>query len=181
VARQTSGHESPRDFADRFVERLQGLAASHDLLLRNSWEGVDLAELIKSQLSHFSELVETRIILEGPDVWLNPAAAQTLGMALHELATNAAKYGSLSDQNGKVNITWTIDLARPNGRFRFQWDESGGPPAVAPRRSGFGTLLLTKITEQSIQGSVTREFSARGHRWTLDAPTDHVVPMPDTE
>jgi hypothetical protein len=100
VARQTLAAR-PECFIDRFVERIQALAANQDLLVKNSWKGVDLEELAKSQLAHFKDLIGTRIALKGPSLLISASAAQTIGMALHELATNAGKYGAQSRRFGE--------------------------------------------------------------------------------
>jgi two-component sensor histidine kinase len=108
VARQTANKAEPRLFAKDFGERIAGLAASHDLLVRSEWQGVDIGDLARSQLVHFADLIGRRIHLEGPKVQITPAAAQALGMALHELATNAGKYGALSNAEGSVRVAWSI-------------------------------------------------------------------------
>ncbi len=175
IARQTVGYATAETFAERFVERLQGLAASHDLLLRNSWEGVDLEELIKSQLSYLRDMVGSRIVLRGSKVWLTPAAGQTLGMALHELATNAAKYGSLSTQAGTVTITWSVGADKEQAMFSLDWKEAGGPPVTPPVRRGFGSLLLSQITERSVDGKIEQVFDPSGLTWRLEAPVHAIM------
>jgi PAS domain S-box-containing protein len=175
VARQTVGYATAETFADRFVERLQGLAASHDLLLRNSWEGVDLEELIRSQLSYLRDMVGTRIVLRGSKVWLTPAAGQTLGMALHELATNAAKYGSLSTQDGTVTISWSVGADKEQSLFTLAWKEAGGPLVAPPVRRGFGSLLLSQITARAVEGKIDQAFDPGGLTWTLEAPISAIT------
>ena len=103
VARQTAASR-PNDFIARFGERIRAMAAAQDLLVKNEWRGVNLGELVRSQLAHFEDLIGTRIEIDGPPLLLSASAAQTLGMALHELATNAGKYGSLSNADGHVAI-----------------------------------------------------------------------------
>ena len=128
VARQTAIHGDPQSFAQRFSERLQGLAASHDLLVHNAWQGVGLEELVRSQLAHFKDLVGGRISLSGPPLRINASGAQSLGMALHELSVNAGKYGALSNRTGQVSITWQVEDGPGGKRFTLEWRESGGPP-----------------------------------------------------
>src|SRR5258706_2919001 len=105
IARQTAARE-PEDFVGRFTERIQALAANQDLLVRNEWQGVDVEDLVRAQLAHFADLVGSRITVHGPKLGLNAAAAQAVGLALHELATNAGKYGALSTDAGRVDIRW---------------------------------------------------------------------------
>ncbi len=107
IARQTAAR-APEDFIDRFTERIQALAANQDLLVRNDWRGVDVEELALAQLSHFADLVGTRIVVRGPGLRLNAVAAQAIGLALNELATNAGKYGALSTRGGRVDVRWRL-------------------------------------------------------------------------
>lgn len=171
VARQTASHADPDDFARRFSERLQGLAASHDLLVHNAWQGVGLEELVRSQISHFKDLVGSRISLSGPDIRINASAAQSLGMALHELSVNAGKYGALSNRTGRVAIAWSVE----DGSLSLSWRESGGPPVTAPEHSGLGSLILTRLAEQSLSARITLDYAPDGLAWTLVAPLTSVA------
>ena len=108
VARQTMISD-PAHFIDRFTDRIQAIAANQDLLVRTSWKSVDVDDLVHAQLAHFSDLIGHRISVRGPKVHLSGAAAQAIGMALHELATNASKYGALSTDAGHVDIGWDAD------------------------------------------------------------------------
>jgi two-component sensor histidine kinase len=105
IARQTVAHQ-PEDFVSRFTERIEALAANQDLLVRNKWQGIGVENLARAQLAHFADLIGTRINFNGPKLDLNAAAAQAIGLALHELATNAGKYGALSMDAGRVDIAW---------------------------------------------------------------------------
>jgi PAS domain S-box-containing protein len=109
VALQTAATSEPQRFAEDFSKRLSGLAASHDLLVQSAWRGVELGDLIRSQLSHFAGLIGTRINLTGPQLQITPSAAQAIGMAIHELATNAGKHGALSTATGMVDVSWRLD------------------------------------------------------------------------
>jgi PAS domain S-box-containing protein len=180
IANQTSIKDEPRAFARRFTERLQGLAASHDLLVNNAWQGVDLAELVSSQLAHFRDLVRNRIIFDGPPIRITPAAAQALGMALHELATNAGKYGALSGDRGTVTIGWEIKPEGGENIFRMTWVESGGPPVIAPAQRGFGTRLLSEMTQLTLQGKVQIEYAVEGFRWTAETVAEKILEVPRT-
>jgi PAS domain S-box-containing protein len=111
IARQTAAHDI-EDFVDRFTERIQALAANQDLLVRNEWQGVDVEDLVRAQLAHFADLVGSRIKVHGLSLCLNAAAAQAIGLALHELATNAGKYGALSVDAGRVEVGWRLTAMR---------------------------------------------------------------------
>src|SRR6266481_4546581 len=118
IARQTAARE-PEDFISCFTERIQALAANQDLLIRNEWQGVDVEDLVRAQLAHFADLVGSRIAVHGPKLRLNAAAAQAIGLALHELATNAGKYGALSVDAGRVEVGWRFD----GDLFAISWTE----------------------------------------------------------
>jgi two-component sensor histidine kinase len=117
---------------------LQALARANRRLTASDWSGVSLNEIVRSELEPFAG----RTIVEGIDVMLSAQNAQNLSLALHELATNAAKYGALSNESGKVRVHWTITGDGTDDRLKFKWEENGGPHVVAPTRSGFGTTLL---------------------------------------
>jgi PAS domain S-box-containing protein len=170
IARQTARTDDPQIFAQRFSERLSGLAASHDLLVQNHWLAVDLAELIFSQLSHYHDIIESRIFVKGPAVALSASAAQTLGMAFHELATNAAKYGALSDGQGRVSVSWNVVQTDGTRVFKLQWIESGGPTVHEPRSRGLGTIVTTQMVEQSLAATVAATYAAAGLEWRLSLP-----------
>jgi two-component sensor histidine kinase len=114
IARQTVATNLD-DFVERFVARIQALAASQDLLVESEWKGVDLHQLARSQLGHLEDLVGNRIELRGPSLLVSASAAQTLSMALHELATNAAKYGALSNDRGRVEVSWSLEPEESSG------------------------------------------------------------------
>ena len=119
--------DSTKDFELRFGRRLQGLAASHDLLVNEGWRGAPLAELVRQQLAPFVETGSSRIELDGPDISLTAEAAQAIGLALHELATNAIKYGALSVPHGKVTVSWAF-AANPGEprHLQMSWIERAG-------------------------------------------------------
>src|SRR5262249_31443875 len=107
IAHQTIA-SNPEDFLERFSERIQALSANQDLLVRNEWKGVEIEDLVQAQLAPFADLIGSRVAVHGPTLHLNPASAQAIGLALHELATNAGKYGALSKDTGHVDISWGI-------------------------------------------------------------------------
>ena len=181
VARRTIAATSD-DFIVRFEDRIQSLAASQDLLVRNEWIGADLGELIRSQLGHLSDLIGTRIELHGPTLLINASAAQTLGMALHELATNAEKYGALAEDGGRISIEWSLEPGEPgNEVFLMSWRERGGKPVSAPSRQGFGSTVLGRVVSDSLEGKVALEFEYTGLSWRLECPAANVSDETNTK
>ena len=170
VARQTIA-ATPEDFLQRFGERVRALAASQDLLVKHEWRGVDLEELIRFQLAPFADLIGNRVGLNGPALFIPAAAAQALGMAIHELATNASKYGSLSEPNGRVDVRWHFaDAENGEQGFVMSWSEWGGPPVVKPARRGFGSKVICLLTESSLNGAVELDYAPSGLFWRLTCP-----------
>lgn len=173
---------TPEEFVVRFSERLSGLAGSHDLLSSDDWAGASLVQLIRSQLQHYSDLLDSRIHLEGPDLILRPEAAQNIGIALHELSTNAAKFGALSVGQGTVTISWCLTKdERGMRRMQMCWQESNGPPVAPPSHKGFGHMVMDRITGQALGGHSYAKFDPTGVRWVLDVPAASVVRDPIDE
>jgi PAS domain S-box-containing protein len=173
IAHQMARSSDPETFAGSFAERLASLAASQDLLVGSQWKGVDLLALVTSQLAHYRHLAGLRIHVSGAPVRINPSAAQNLGMALHELATNAVKHGALSRGTGEVRVHWALS---PEGdAFAISWTESGGPSIAAPARNGLGSLIITRLLERSLDGTVTLGFEPSGLSWALRAPAAAVL------
>lgn len=170
MARQTALKTDPDSFVRQFTDRLAGLAASQDLLVRNDWQGVEFADLARSQLAHLGDLLGSRILLSGPSLSLTPAAAQTLGMALHELGTNAVKYGALSNQDGRIEIAWSLSEAPSQSRFVLDWREKNGPPVAVPARRGFGFSVMVRSVEHALDADVDLAFAESGLNWTMVAP-----------
>ena len=172
IAHQTAAR-NPDDFVERFSERIQALSANQDLLVRNEWKGVDIADLVRAQLAHFADLVGSRIAVQGPALRLSPASAQAIGLALHELATNAGKYGALSTDQGRVDISWRT----ADGILTMSWIELDGPAVPAPERRGFGTMVMEAMTARSIGGDVHLDFAPSGVKWRLTCPMANVLEM----
>lgn len=179
IARQMPSHD-PKQFVRRFSDRIVGLAASQDLLIESNWQGVRVADLVRSQLSLFRELIGTRIEISGPPVRLQPPAAQAIGMALHELATNASKYGALSDNNGKVKVSWRLEGAGEERAFVLVWAEEDGPPVTQPERRGFGYTIMVAMVEKSLDATVTIDYAASGLVWKVSAPARCTYEGPET-
>lgn len=160
MARQTlrtAGSE--RDFVDLFEGRLEALSRAHNLLVEARWEGTEFGKLARSQLAAYLADDQHRLRLQGDSVILSPDVATPFGLVLHELATNAAKYGAFSVETGRVCLSWTFDVGNGNRLFRVTWQEAGGPPVSAPKRTGFGGALI----ERSLPGAIVlREFNADG-------------------
>ncbi|MGO8780390.1 MAG: HWE histidine kinase domain-containing protein [Rhodomicrobium sp.] len=175
IARQTLSAK-PEDFIGRFGERIQALSASQDLLVANEWKGVDIAELVQSQLAHFQDLIGTRIELRGLSFLISPSAAQTIGMALHELTTNAGKYGALSNSDGRLEVGWNLE--RPGdaqAAFVMFWNEQSGPPVTPPDRRGFGSTVIQNVVAESLDAEVDLEFGVSGLSWRLRCPAKEVI------
>jgi len=176
MARQSLSHlNSPEDFVTRFSARLSGLAGSHDLLSNVDWEGASLIDLIRSQLRHYEDRFDEKIHIDGPDLFLRPEAAQNIGIALHELSTNAAKYGALSVPEGNVSISWKLKTENDVPRLQMIWHEKGGPLVEPPARKGFGHIVMDRITGQALGGTSRADFNPDGVTWTLDVPAASVV------
>jgi PAS domain S-box-containing protein len=176
MARQTVAEAlSARDFEEKFSARLQGFAHSHDLLLKENWQGVAIDELVKSQLGAFAELVGGRIEIKGPSLFLTPEATQNLGLALHELSINAAKYGALSTPVGSVLVHWST-FATDSGdpQFLLSWSEMNGPEVKPPRHKGFGQLVLERMLPRALDGDVRLDFAEGGLKWSITMPGRHI-------
>lgn len=173
IVRQTVRRSTPQDFAKRLSARLQSMAASQDLLVQENWAGVPLKTLVKSQLGYVEDLAGSRIIASGPDVVLSPVGAQALGMALHELSTNALIYGALSTDDGRVDLRWDVAPGEIP-RFTLSWQETGGPTVVEPTDFGFGQVVLIRMTEATLHGKVSYAFPPQGITWRLETALDAV-------
>ena len=169
IARQTANTADPKTFADRLSQRIAGIAASNNLLVSGKWQGVEVERLIDSQLSPFVDLA-ARVVLDGPPLRLTPAAAQALGMALHELATNAVKHGALADQRGKIRLHWSVTAEPATPEFRMTWSEQGGPPVPAPQRTGFGRTVMERMVAGTLGGRAALAFAPAGIVWTFACP-----------
>ena len=175
VARQSSREKDPFTFVQQFTARVAGLAASQDLLVQNDWRGVDVGDLVRAQLSPYDELIGSRIEIDGPPVRVKPAAAQTLGMAVLELATNATKYGALSNDGGTVCVSWDVVNSGGPARYRMSWRERGGPPAARPARLGFGHMVIGRMVEHALDAAVSFEYPSAGLEWQMSAPAAAVL------
>ncbi|MBL0405635.1 PAS domain-containing protein [Microvirga aerilata] len=153
-----------------FEGRLFALSRAHDVLTRENWEGAGLRAIVAEAVAPYGNAREDRLHLEGPDVRLPPRVALALAMALQELATNAVKYGALSNESGEVGIQWTLDGTNVPPCLHLRWEESGGPPVQVPTRRGFGTRLIERSLALDLDGDVRIEFAPSGVTCTVDAP-----------
>jgi two-component sensor histidine kinase len=170
IARQTAAR-APEDFIERFTERIQALASNQDLLVRNEWQGVDVEDLVRAQLAYFADLVGSRITVHGSPVRLNATAAQAIGLALHELATNAGKYGALSVDAGDVDVCWRLD----GDVFAMTWTECNGPAVSPPGRRGFGSTVVDSMVKQTVNGEVQLDYAPSGVVWSLTCPAANAL------
>jgi PAS domain S-box-containing protein len=170
IAHQTATR-NPEDFIERFSQRVQALSANQDLLVRNEWNGVEIADLVRAQLAHFADLIGSRIAVRGPKLRLTAASAQAIGLALHELATNAGKYGALSTDTGRVDIGWGI----AGGTLTMSWTERDGPPVSVPKRRGFGTIVMEAMAARSVDGAVQLDYAPSGLIWRLTCPATNAL------
>jgi PAS domain S-box-containing protein len=170
IAHQTAT-KSPEDFIERFSERIQALSANQDLLVRSEWHGVEIEDLVRAQLAPFAGLIGSRIVVCGPKQRLNASSAQAIGLAVHELATNAGKYGALSTDRGRVDICWGTD----GETFTMGWTEREGPPVSAPEKRGFGTIVMKTMTERSLDGTVDLDYPPSGVTWRLTCPAANAL------
>lgn len=169
IARQTARHAAPEEFGQIFNKRLLGLAASNDLLLRSEWTGVELAELVQVQLQPLDGMIGERILVEGPRLRIASTAAQALGMALHELATNSLKYGALAEAQGLVELKWEVQTQQEGAGFSLRWIESGVSNVSPPDRRGFGHTIITDMVASAFETEVQLRFEPDGLKWGFTA------------
>ena len=163
------------DFEVRFAGRLGALGRSIDCLMANDWHEARIDELVRSELTTFGALDGAQFSAEGPAISLPPNAARNIGLALHELRTNACKHGALSVPEGKVAVHWELVNRGERQRFRMSWREFGGPMVIKPKHWGFGRQVIQRLTAQALKGKVTHEFLPGGVRWKLDSSATFVI------
>ncbi|MCG6116134.1 MAG: PAS domain-containing protein [Mesorhizobium sp.] len=173
IASQTlSSATSMEEARETFGSRLIALGKSHDLLTRENWAGANLHDIVSETVEPHSVGAE-RFRIKGPHLWLGPSIALSIAMALHELATNAAKYGALTTENGQVDIAWQLTGEGKDRQLSLRWAESGGPPVTSPTRKGFGSRLVQRVLAAELGGNVSVDYETSGVVCTIDAP------MPD--
>ncbi len=178
VARETRHGKAPDDFLEAFGQRVVALARSHDLLVTGDWQGTSFRELVIHHLEPFGAVGRSEI--DGPDLSISSFAAQYLGMAFHELATNAAKHGALSTKTGKIRIGWQV--CSKDGMLRLNWSESGSaPPERRDGATGFGTKVLRQLVPAALSGESTLTLLPDGLMWTLTSPWSAIVNRSENE
>ncbi|HEX6831007.1 MAG TPA: HWE histidine kinase domain-containing protein [Methyloceanibacter sp.] len=171
IARQTAARtKTIDDFLDRFGARLVAIGCSQDLLVADNWHGASLRTLVEQQLN--MDRSGSQIVIDGEDVMLKPEAVQNLGLALHELATNAQKYGALSSGRGSVRVHWQFC---DSDQLKLTWEERGGPPVSTPERSGFGRAMIESVVGKALEGEVKLTFPAKGVRCVIMIPETQVA------
>ncbi len=169
IASQTLVGTVPLPIArEAFIARLMSMSRAHDLLVHGNWAGTDLASVINATIKPYE--TANRFQITGPHVGLKPSVALTFSLAIHELCTNAIKYGALSVPEGKVDILWSVEGAGPDALLVWEWIESGGPSVSTPVHRGFGSSLVERVLATDVQGTVSISFDPAGLRCILDAP-----------
>jgi two-component sensor histidine kinase len=168
VARYTrQGSRSMDQFVHALDDRIQSMADTHALLSQSRWHGVDLADLVRRQLAPYT--TKTNTVINGPDITLSATATQAVGMVVHELVTNAVKYGALSHPHGRVSVSWDYRPCQDAaGRLAIAWREAGGPPPEAPSSSSYGTNLIRGLIPRELGGAVDLAFPPEGVRCDID-------------
>ncbi|UVK40177.1 GAF domain-containing protein [Mesorhizobium sp. AR10] len=163
LATQTVRHaRQPSEFLEAFGARLQALGAAHNLLSDREWRGIGIRELVQIEVKPFDSASQPRMAITGADLLLSPDQALGLGLILHELASNALQYGSLSVASGKVDLDWKTQGKKGARRLILTWRESGGPQVASPERHGFGSILIRRSLAKVISSEVTHEFRPEG-------------------
>jgi len=173
IVRQSSRNAaSLDDFLQSFEGRLLSMAQTHNLLNTERWRNVSLRRIVTAELSPYGSGEGGRIAIAGEDVGLDSKQVLIVGLALHELATNAAKYGALSVPTGRVEVSWNVRAAGDGPVLRFQWVESGGPAVEAPSRRGFGSQLIERGLRHELQADVDLDFRREGVRFSMQVPLE---------
>jgi two-component system CheB/CheR fusion protein len=178
AAQSLRGLDVPQEAMERFMARLMALARANDILVAEDWLGADL-DAIASQVAspYAAEGDVGRFRVAGPKAHLGAKAATAMALALHELATNAAKYGALSTPEGCVSLTWALEGEGEARRLHMNWRESGGPPVAPPEKTGFGTRLIERGLKAELRANVRLDYAPDGLVMTLDAPLPDAPPQ----
>jgi two-component sensor histidine kinase len=177
IARQTMPDDATsRRYATRLANRVHALAHTHDLLAEENWRGAKLDELARRQVTQFVELESPRLELSGPTLVVTPAAAQHIGLALHELASNAAEHGTITAPDFRVSFGWEIEERLPAQRWlHMTWRERKGSPVQPPLRKGFGYLVLERLVPEGLGGTAHLSFEGDGVTWSCETPSSRIV------
>lgn len=172
LIKQSQGSVSSlRQYTLMLGGRIEALARAHDQITTDHWDAAPLRAMIEAEARAFLSAKAEHLTLKGPPVLLEPAAFSTLALVMHELMTNAAKYGALCDSSGRVHVTWDVDAA---GDLRLRWIEEGGPPVQAPKRRGFGSTIIEHSVSFDLNGESSIDYAFSGVRVELRVPAAHV-------
>ncbi|TGV81425.1 PAS domain S-box protein [Mesorhizobium sp. M00.F.Ca.ET.149.01.1.1] len=167
TSRMVRTSNSLSDFSTAFQERLQAMAHTHEFLSSYNWEGADLENLLRATLSPYSNAQQNGVLVHGRPIRLNPSAAATLGMVFYELASNAAKYGAFTAENGRIEVSWNRG---EQDRLTINWKEIGGPSIGQPAKRNFGTTFVQQSLEYELGGTVDLRFKPSGLECVLEMP-----------
>lgn len=177
VTQAVRNSQDPLTIRESIETRIEALSRSHDLLRREKWDGAGLQDLVLEALAPF-RVIEgraERFTIDGENIRLSPKAALALGIAFHELATNAVKYGAFSNEAGTISITWTIE-PKPDGRWLcLHWREKDGPPVTMPKRKGFGSRVIEQGLAHELAGKIALDYLPRGIVCTIFVPAPKAV------
>lgn len=165
------------EFYQGFVGRIVSLARTHNLLTEDLWQKAALEDLVQTELGPYADEARNRIVIDGPHVVLPSEAAVPIGMAIHELTTNAAKHGALSTFGGQVDVRWHVEPGGERPILHFSWIEKGGPRVNAPTRQGFGSRLLQRVLAAQLQADVSMDFPEEGLRFSMTMPIPGAPPI----
>ncbi|MBM6581336.1 PAS domain-containing protein [Microvirga sp. BT689] len=165
------------EFYQGFVGRIVSLARTHNLLTEDLWQKAALEDLVQTELGPYEDEARNRVVIEGPHVELPSEAAVPIGMAIHELTTNAAKHGALSTFGGQVEVRWDVKPEEERPILHFSWIEKGGPRVSAPTRQGFGSRLLQRVLTTQLQADVSMDFPEEGLRFSMTLPIPGTPPI----
>jgi PAS domain S-box-containing protein len=176
VSRSFAGKHSVEEAQAAVLSRLRSLAQTHVMLTEKEWQGADLADIVRAEMSPFGD----RVQVEGPSLTLAAKAAQNFALALHELATNAAKYGALSNTTGRVHISWSQHKLNGSTKFLFRWQEHRGPAVSAPTQRGFGSAVLEQVMAEYFDAAPRIDFATGGVSYELHGSLDALTTDPGT-
>lgn len=163
-------------FVTALERRIASIVRNQDLLILGQWTGAKVQEVIVSQTAAAGDVGEGRLLLRGdPDLRINPKAAEVLSLVVHELTTNAIKYGAFANRTGIVTVEWSVEGLSDDASFNLQWREAGGPEVAEPTRHGFGTVVIQRNPQLALRGDVTLRYAPEGLVWELKAPADAVL------
>ena len=187
LAGQTAGSAaSAAAFHERFSQRLRGIAATHDLLVEQNWVDAPLRDVIAAQVDEFVSADDDRFKMTGPDIWLTTEASQNVAMALHELASNATRFGALATPGGSIEIVWTTELRNEKsdetpGALTLQWRETGPDSAARTAQPGLGFRIIERMAARALKGTAVYTATQDGLTWTLTIDGGFVSRRPKGE